>query len=429
VNRTIGEFLRSLTESSSEWFLNLPKATITYNNTKHAQLGVSPTEFLLGREHHVTDSIVLPEGERIWKCGNPKFLPFFVGQYVMKKIPMKGRTVNCKFSPKYEGPYRVVVANPNSVTYVIESEDGQQIRAHHAQLIAWKVRPMYIKECLEAGEISESEAIDSGEIEGHKVRDTYNLTDVSLSSSGEISEMSYSRDSCNSLVERSPMRKTAVSFDAPELVERDVGQYVACPIPEECCKLGDGSEINLSINCNDGRIQPFPRDTSVMSDLVPVNVLPMMNETWEMSIIEPDPVADVDGASVVDEYYTVVGGLEKSSCSELNKRMHIDTVQHDEPSSGSFSGFDADDAGSVNSKNLKLAVWREAVLAAQNFSRKKLRHDKLIHVRHSESDVRGEHSARRWTRSCGSVDDLPNVQQRILEYAHRRGSESDSEIS
>jgi hypothetical protein len=38
---------------------------------------------------------------------------------------MKGRTVNCKFSPKFEGPYRVVIANLNSVTYVIESEDGQ----------------------------------------------------------------------------------------------------------------------------------------------------------------------------------------------------------------------------------------------------------------------------------------------------------------
>jgi transposase InsO family protein len=83
VNRTIGEFLRSLTESSSEWFLNLTTATITYNNTKHAQLGVSVTEFLLGREHQVTDSILLPKDERIWRCGNPKFLPFSVGQYVM----------------------------------------------------------------------------------------------------------------------------------------------------------------------------------------------------------------------------------------------------------------------------------------------------------------------------------------------------------
>jgi hypothetical protein len=288
---------------------------------------------------------------------------------------------------------------------------------------------MYIKECLEAEESSDSEAVVSGEIEGHKVRDTFNLIDISLSSSGEFSEMSYSRGSRDSFAESSPMRKTAVSFDAPELVERDVGQYVVCPIPEECCTVGDGSEVSVSINCNDGHLQPFLRDTSVMSDLVPVNVLPTMNETWEMSIIEPDPVADVDSASVVHEYYTVVGGLEKSSCSELNKRKHIDTEQHEKLSSVSFSGFDADDAGSVNSKNIKLAVWREAVLPAQNFPRQKQRHAKLMHARHSECDVGGERSVRRWTRSCGSVDDLSNVQQCILDYAHWRGSESDSEIS
>ena len=64
VNRTIIEFLRSLTKGPSTWIENLPKAVNTYNNTTHNETKISPSSFIMTREHTHTDLPIISEEQR-----------------------------------------------------------------------------------------------------------------------------------------------------------------------------------------------------------------------------------------------------------------------------------------------------------------------------------------------------------------------------
>jgi transposase InsO family protein len=60
VNRTIKNLIRSLSDAGRAWEESLPRAVITYNNTIHVELGVSPADFLLKRSHD-PDNVIFPD--------------------------------------------------------------------------------------------------------------------------------------------------------------------------------------------------------------------------------------------------------------------------------------------------------------------------------------------------------------------------------
>ena len=62
LNRTITEFLRSLTETAGMWDMSLSQAIITYNNTKHAETKRSPSECLLEKAHKAMPENTLKGG-------------------------------------------------------------------------------------------------------------------------------------------------------------------------------------------------------------------------------------------------------------------------------------------------------------------------------------------------------------------------------
>jgi hypothetical protein len=128
VNRTIGEVLRGLS-SSEHWDRDITRAVIIYNSTKHRELGMSPSDYLLARQHEFADSPLLTNQQvSYWKLGHPNFLPFKVGQQVVRKVPLRGKTTAAKFQPKYDGPYSVTHVNENGLTYVLRAGDsGREI--------------------------------------------------------------------------------------------------------------------------------------------------------------------------------------------------------------------------------------------------------------------------------------------------------------
>ena len=145
-NRTLIELLRVQSSQPGDWMLHLPRAIIIHNHSLHSALGVSPSQFLLGRAHPGRDVAPIHAGiVRTWGDGHPAFRSFDVGQQVLKKAVMTSREVHLKFAERFQGPYRVVDVNPNQVTYVIEHcETGKLTRAHHSQLRRFHSPPQYL---------------------------------------------------------------------------------------------------------------------------------------------------------------------------------------------------------------------------------------------------------------------------------------------
>ena len=147
VNRTVKQLLRSLDAAEKDWDVLLPQAIVAYNGSLHSQLGTSPSSFLLTGRHVACreDGGVARTLER-WRQGHPAFAPFAIGELVLKRTLNHGHSNVDKFSPCYDGPYRVVLANDNGVTYQIASIDNNRIiKAHHTQLKKFFEIPAYLK--------------------------------------------------------------------------------------------------------------------------------------------------------------------------------------------------------------------------------------------------------------------------------------------
>ena len=150
VNRTLGELLRSAESLDGTWRGNLTRAILTYNNTRHRELNLSPSEYLINKKHATRDAVLISETDaEFWRRGHPKFIAFAEGQHVLRKVPRQGHSANAKFMPKYEGPFEVTRINKNGVTYELERVDTREcIKAHHTQLIPWTAPPDYLKDRL-----------------------------------------------------------------------------------------------------------------------------------------------------------------------------------------------------------------------------------------------------------------------------------------
>ena len=147
VNRTIQGFLRSLVNYDSDWDVKLSQCLIAYNNTYHREIKMSPIEFLMTKDHIKTrvpliDSKNLSE---VWKMGSNNFDSFAVHDYVLKKVPSVGNLTSNKFRDKYNGPFKVIRVNSNTVSYLLLDEsNGREIRAHHNDLTLYRKPPAYI---------------------------------------------------------------------------------------------------------------------------------------------------------------------------------------------------------------------------------------------------------------------------------------------
>ena len=146
LNRTLGQSLRMLDGAPGDWDLRLPQAVSAYNTTMHAELGVTPAQYLLGREHEANDIPRVPLAtQHEWRPGHPSFAPFHVGDLVKKAIERPGNLLASKLGPRYIGPLTVTRVNDNGVTYVVTDRGGQDHRAHHVQLRRWKSAPAYLR--------------------------------------------------------------------------------------------------------------------------------------------------------------------------------------------------------------------------------------------------------------------------------------------
>lgn len=145
VNRTIIELLRNACSTPSAWPKHLSEVVISYNHTMHAQLGCSPSSFLLQNSHERKPLPQVPcKQQEMWREGSPRFAPYTVGELVVRLIPHKGNKVINKFLPRYDGPYQISKVNPNEVTYVM-TNNGKEYRAHYSQLKKWCEPPHYLR--------------------------------------------------------------------------------------------------------------------------------------------------------------------------------------------------------------------------------------------------------------------------------------------
>ena len=147
VNRTIGELLRILTQESRKWDLHLPRAVLTYNHTVHSEIGCTPAEKILKISYDIDSQPLLSaEIRHPWANGSPRYRPFHVGSFVLKKTVLVGNLTTNKLLPRFDGPYQVIKVFSNNVTYqLIDVETGKTVKAHHIQLKLRREPPGYLK--------------------------------------------------------------------------------------------------------------------------------------------------------------------------------------------------------------------------------------------------------------------------------------------
>ena len=368
VNRTLGELLRSAESLKGSWRENLTRAILTYNNTRHRELNMSPAEYLLNQKHSVRDAVLVSEGDTaFWRSGHPKFVSFAVGQHVLKKVPRHGHLASSKFMPRYEGPFEVLLVNDNGVTYELNNvETKTRIKAHHTQLIPWTAPPDYLRDRLKQYEdVSKQE--DLGEVHSDVGEPDFSgFSALSTTSNSAVESPDTPSDSDCSVVFAMTNRKkraesgedevdTSMCFVDESEVENESLIFVA----------GAGSSMNHYRLCN------VEEETSQMegvvaarqnmepSDIVPEQaniVLTPMEEIWEVSSVE---------ASEVEEFQNdATGGGEEQQLEKLEQYVDgaWDAIFGNEsavnrgrtsyvlPAVNEFDGFITNDYQEVNAK-------------------------------------------------------------------------------
>ena len=361
VNRTIGESLKVI-GNGQNWDEDLTRMVLTYNSTKHRELGMSPSRYLLAEAHNMLDSVVAGGSEtgQVWRQAHPNFRPFTVGEEVVRRIPKLGHAVTNKFAARYEGPLTVDKVHQNGLSYELKRMGtGQIIRAHHKQLYVWYSPPSYLRDHPVYG--SEPGGIRDQESDSSEVRR------VSLdSSSSRVSSESSTLDSeVTSGEERGAgadgsrgKRVTGVDGNGRE---RDTGadesgSEVDGSGEERGSEVdGSGEERDIEVDGNsrergteaDGMEEETGRwidmvDEEINSWGVSEGILSRIDETWEVSEQRISLPSSLDssergngaegyprrrslGTSLVDEILVEEGGAVPSS---------------DGSSSGEFHGFE-----------------------------------------------------------------------------------------
>mgnify|MGYP000297764705 CR=1 FL=1 len=147
LNRTILEMLRCVSDQDVlRWDTLLAKVVVSYNSSFHSQISMSPSKFLLRKEHSLTEDGALNCGTReVWKEGHPNFTPFEVGDLVLKKTIFRGHLASNKMIPRFSGPFKVTKVRGTGLSYEIEV-NSKTVKVHHDHLRKWYQIPGYISE-------------------------------------------------------------------------------------------------------------------------------------------------------------------------------------------------------------------------------------------------------------------------------------------
>lgn len=347
-NRTIAQVLRGLQAEASDWDLHVAHAVLVYNHTTHRELNMPPSEFLLGNAHDVDVAPMIPNRIKdCWKEGHPDFVPFRVGQRVLKKIVYPAKLTVNKLKPLYEGPYLVKTVHENGVTYVVErvDPDGKCLSraVHHSQIKRYVEPPRYIKDHTYFQEFLSLRQSDVSE----KHNEDGSVSDE-MSSAVEIFLCSSSDEDNNIVQSSNDVNRPVVSkLDnscfgiTRERKKRRRAQYPVKPIVEDLSRLsctGKVSDVGDIIHSSPVCARPVCE-----LDLSPV--LPVSSD-----LIESLNDIELELSRIADD-------LEKTLMSSLNvetKNLDIsdrkapqNTLEHmfnDETECLGFSGFPRTDS-------------------------------------------------------------------------------------
>ena len=192
VNRTVLQLLNGIQIRQNEWDMHLSRVVITYNNSVHSQLNLSPSACILSRAHNCNATLpVTTELVETWCEGHPNFCPFKINQKVLKKIVKVGNRLENKLGQKFEGPYLIQKVHSKKLTYEVCAIDDFQtcFKVHYRQLRPFKVLPYSIaryidKECPLSNKDSDinDDSVSIGSEPGHVIyeSDFTDLEDVEL---------------------------------------------------------------------------------------------------------------------------------------------------------------------------------------------------------------------------------------------------------
>ena len=147
VNRTILQTLRMMIQQNpTDWDLQLPQVVVKYNNTWHATIKATPSDFLVQRQHSCARGN--PCLRQYWKSPAEKFSPFNIGDKVAYKSMFQGNLASNKFKPRFKGPYVITKVYDSTLAYDIAkypiNEREGVIQAHFSQLRKWVDVPRYL---------------------------------------------------------------------------------------------------------------------------------------------------------------------------------------------------------------------------------------------------------------------------------------------
>jgi len=385
VNRTIQTFIRSLTERASDWDLHLGTALITYNNTTHSELDMSPSRFLLTVSHGSFSLPLLDVNsiQEYWRESRTKFVTFTVGQWVLMKVPRKGNLVVDKFTPRYKGPYKVTKVNPNGVTYELQ-HGSRTIRAHHSDLHLYKRVPKYIENHEWYRYMARVNFDPPDEMQSENTVDSGNKLPLVIvnSASGEDDSSEFESTGDELLVHPNDRHSARVR-------EKEIAR-IKDPALCFCCSYERKRETRLSLRagkCTSLKIPGSANDKRNLS--FRDNVMPTINPGQEIIRLEKSP-------SMQEDFYDEIFAGER-----IEDECEFWEVSP--ATCGTAREFDGEDSSGCSAVN---DLWSDgSIVESENVIDNY--YDRLLNERLGEK--------RRHTRSIGPVPEYPNVQRIILE--------------
>ena len=467
MNQSLIGLLKANSADGADWEDHLVKSVMTYNGTLHTELGMSPAEFILNIEHN--ENVIPAVGKDIrekWIQGHPKFVPFQVGQKVMRRIPRKGRLNVDKLKPRFYGPCEVTLVHNNGVSYEISDENGVRYRVHHNQLTAWKDPPQYLYQSNVYNQLATVPSLH----ECNSDSTDYSSTGPLLCFASETSQGLSSEDEDAVTLSESSSSSSQHGFEHindPSLTKREdgagkwdsglpsnmMGRVGSTPKGE-----GGGLPVEWSpspVKQGEQCLQEGNYDMEEESIAI-VNILEKAIATQSEIIqyIEETQLNDASTRKGMDDQH--IGdeafNSRKDTIEEGNKELPVLDEVHKQITSGriDFSGFAGDLQGrqpgylqennysgfttggpsmtdsTVVSRRESLSPLKRMVQGARRDVeefRKRQRERLLISKRFRRSpiadtgDLDGDNVASRYaTRSKGSVTNLSNVQARPIEY-------------
>jgi len=450
VNRTLIELLRNMNSSADSWDSQISKAVVIYNTTYHVELQMSPSQYLLSKNHSTVSEPVLSSADtESWREGNPAFVPYKIGQKVLRKVVYQGRQLADKLRDRFEGPFVVRVINPNKVTYIVEWCDGsnKEIRAHHSQLKKYHEPPRYLANHSYYVQLMNDNNDETVDAEVPEAQSTCTGWNTALFSSCDSSSSSESSDADD----ENPMPGTIAVFPSSPRPYVE-GNDIEMPSASLCTSVSEmlGStehDILMRLKKSLTEKSVSAAEISAVAEPVVSGVRLRDVELWSLSGIG-------DEIDVQTTLNSDIGETIHYALSELNHNITIveELVDSDEflsyitetdnvlnisfisstvsppPELVSTADNTSDDLSASDSRcrrrqSVVRDIFREFHTANERFTRLRSVLAERRQVDRTSRPYIASRSPIR-TRSSGSVPDLPIVQERTIEYKRRVNSES-----